>query len=122
MRGKALLWLLLVLPFYGCALETLIFGHEYGYASEARYPTYDYSVYFRSFDNPWVGRSRDELLESLGPPDFIYEARPRFTDYWEAGIPAYTYVYAGGNSVPGRCIDAYVVDEPTQTVIKYYCR
>ena len=67
-------------------------------------------------------RSRDELLESLGPPDVIYEARPKFMDYWEGGIPAYTYVYADGNSSSGRCIDAYVVAEPTATVIKYFCR
>jgi hypothetical protein len=34
----------------------------------------------------------------------------------------YMYVYSGNNSSTGRCIDAYVVDEPTSTVIKYYCR
>ena len=116
------MWTTLILSLHGCALETVIFGDEYGYARDVRYPTYNYSAYFRSFDNPWVGRSRDELVESLGPPDFIYEARPKFTDYWEAGVPAYTYVYAAGRSSSGHCVDAYVVDEPTRTVIKYYCR
>jgi hypothetical protein len=84
-------------------------------------PTYDYSPFFRAFDNPWVGRSRDELVQALGPPDSIYEARHRFADY-DAGIPASTYVYSNGIDNPGRCIDAYVIDQPTATVIKYYCR
>ena len=48
----------------------------------------------------------------------MYEARHRFADF-DAGIPAITYVYAGA---AGRCLDAYVIDEPTRTVIKYYCR
>ena len=122
MRGKAVLWLLLILPFHGCAFEALIFGNEYSDAPEFRYPTYYYPAYSRSFDNPWVGRSRDELVEALGPPDAMYEARPKYMDYWKAGIPATTYVYRGDMNSPGRCIDAYVVAEPTSTVIKYYCR
>jgi hypothetical protein len=122
MRGKALIWLLLVLPFHGCAFESLIFGDEYGYAPEVRYPSYAYSASSRSFDNPWVGKSRDELVEALGPPDAIYEARPKFMDYWKEGIPATTYVYGDTNGASGHCIDAYVVAKPTSTVIKYYCR
>ena len=122
MRGAALLWMMLILAPNGCVLETVIFGDGEAVPGDTRYPAYSYSAYSRSFDNPWVGRSRDELVEALGPPDFIYEARPRYTNYWKAGIPAYTYVYAGGNSSSGRCIDAYVVAEPTSTVIKYYCR
>ena len=121
MRGMELLWTILILPLHGCALETLIFGDSDVLPADVPYPTYNYSAYFRSFDNAWVGRSRDELVDALGPPDFVYEARPKFTDYWEAGIPAYTYVYADGGSST-RCIDAYVVAEPTGTVIKYYCR
>ena len=122
MRGKALLLLWLTLTLNGCALETLIFGVSDAGPAITAYPAYNYSAFFKSFDNPWIGRSRDELVESLGPPDFIYEARPRFMDYWEGGIPAYTYVYGGDTNSPGRCIDAYVVAEPTSTVIKYYCR
>jgi hypothetical protein len=122
MRGKALLWLFLVLPFHGCAFESLIFGDEYADEPELRYPSYAYSAYSRSFDNPWVGRSRDELVEARGPPDAIYEARPRFMDDWKDGIPAVTYVYSDTNEASGHCIDAYVVAEPTSTVIKYYCR
>jgi len=122
MRGKALLWFLLILPFGGCAFETLIFGDEYGDAPEFRSPTYHYSAYRGSFGNPWVGRSRDELVDTLGPPDFMYEARPRFMNYWKAGIPATTYVYRSANDASGHCIDAYVVAETTSTVIKYYCR
>lgn len=122
MRGAALLWMMLILAPNGCVLETVIFGDGEAIQTDTWHRSYSYPAYSRSFDNPWVGRSRDELVEALGPPDFIYEARPRYTDYWEAGIPAYTYVYAGDNSSSGRCIDAYVVDEPTSTVIKYYCR
>ena len=122
MRGVALLCVALILPLHSCTLGTWIVGESDADPWAAPPPTYDYSAYFRAFDNPWVGRSRDELVRALGPPDFIYEARPRFTDYWEGGMPAYTYVYARGNGSTGRCIDAYVVAEPTSTVIKYYCR
>ena len=122
MRGMALLWMILILSFHGCALETLIFGDPYATPADGPRPAYDYSPYFSSFDSPWVGRSRDDLVAALGPPDFIYEARPRFTDSWEGGVPAYTYVYASREESIGGCIDAFVVDEPTETVIKYYCR
>lgn len=122
MRPMALLLMVFILPIDSCTLGTWIVGDSEAGPADHNYPAYNYSAYYRSFDNPWVGRSRDELVDALGPPDFIYEARPRFTDYWEAGIPAYTYVYAGRDESIGRCIDAFVVDEPTQTVIKYYCR
>jgi hypothetical protein len=69
-----------------------------------------------------VGRSRDELVEALGPPDAMYEARPKFMKYWKEGIPSTTYVYSDTNDASGHCIDAYVVAEPTSTVIEYYCR
>jgi len=122
MRGMALLCMSLLLPFHGCALETLIFGDIDAVPAAARYSTYNYSANLRSFDNPWVGRTREQLLGALGPPDAIYEARPKTVDYWEAGIPVYMYVYSGADKSPGHCIDAYVVAEPSSTVIKYYCR
>ena len=121
MRGMALLCMALILPLYSCTLGTWIVGEGEIYSRTAMPGTYDFSAYYRSFDNPWVGRTRDELVDALGPPDAVFEARPRFADYWEAGIPAYTYIYGGAGS-SGRCIDAYVVEEPTSTVIKYYCR
>lgn len=121
MQPLAMFWTIVILPLNGCALESLIFGDSDVLPADLPLATYDYSAYSRSFDNEWIGRSRDDLVDALGPPDFIYEARPKFTEYWEAGIPAYTYVYAGGGS-PARCVDAYVVDQPTGTVIKYYCR
>ena len=122
MRGEAKLWLFLVLAFHGCAYESLIFGDEYGHAPEVRYPGYTFSAYSRSFDNPWVGRSSGELVEALGPPDAIHEAGREVTDYRKEGIRAKTYVYRGARDASSRCIDAYVVAEPTSTVIKYYCR
>lgn len=112
----------LILPLHSCALGTLIVGESEVDPWAIPPATYDYSAYFRSFDNPWVGRSRDELVDALGPPDAIFEARPRIADYWEAGVPAYTYIYGGIAGSPGGCVDTYVVDEPTSTVIKYYCR
>ena len=120
--------MILILPINGCGLETLIFGPEDFDSFDMTYRTFGSSAYFRttsdprSFDNPWVGRSLDDLLDTLGPPDAVYEARPRTVEYWESGIPVYMYIYAGANSSTGRCIDAYVVAEPTSTVIKYYCR
>ena len=114
--------MMLILSPNGCVLETVIFGESEAIPASTWYPAYTYPAYSRSFDNAWVGRSRDELVEALGPPDAIYEARPKYTNYWKSGIPAYTYVYTSDRNSPGRCIDAYVVAEPTATVIKYYCR
>ena len=117
-----------VLPFFGCGVETLIFGEDNVLSTDMRYRTSSSLANFRtysnprSFDNPWVGRRLEELLDALGPPDAVYEARPRTVDYWKSGVPSYMYVYSGNKSSTGRCIDAYVVDEPTLTVIKYYCR
>ena len=120
--------MMLIMPFQGCGVETLIFGPDDVTSTAMKYQNFRSSAYLRasgnprSFDNPWVGRSLEELLDTLGPPDAIYEARPKTVDYWESGIPVYMYVYAGANSSSGRCVDAYVVAAPTSTVIKYYCR
>lgn len=120
--------MILIFPINGCGLETFIFGPEDFDSTDMTYSTFGSSAYIRttsdsrSSDNPWVGRSLDDLLDTLGPPDVVYEARPRTVKYWESGIPVYMYIYAGANSSTGRCIDAYVVAEPTSTVIKYYCR
>ena len=124
MRRTVILCSSSLLLLSSCSLGTWIVGQAQPDAvnsTSVATPFYDYSVYFRAFDNPWVGRSRDELVEALGPPDAIYEARHRFADF-EAGIPAATYVYIGGVEGARHCIDAYVVDIPTATVIKYYCR
>ncbi|NCF24885.1 MAG: hypothetical protein GWP60_10120 [Gammaproteobacteria bacterium] len=118
MRKIGFLCSALLLPLFSCSVGELIVAKGAPDAALAADPHYGYSVFFRAYDNPWVGRSRDELLAALGPPDAMYEARHRFADF-DAGIPAITYVYAGA---AGFCLDAYVVDEPTRTVIKYYCR
>ena len=122
MRWAALMCMMLILSLSACALETVIFGDEDAIPADTWYSVYEYSTYSRSSNNPWVGRSRDELIEALGPPEFVYEARPIFSNDWADGFPAYTYVYRGDTNSPGHCIDAYVVAEPTSTVIKYYCR
>lgn len=121
MRWIAPLLLTLILPLGSCTVLEWIAGDSDFAASSDWVPVYDYSAYFAVSDNPWVGRSRDELVSALGPPDAIYEARPRYGEY-DAGIPASTYVYSSGNGTSMLCIDAYVVAEPTSTVIKYYCR
>ena len=113
--------LLIVFPD-ACVLETVIFGDGEAVPADTWNPAYDYSGSAAYFNNPWVGRSRDELIEALGPPEFVYEARPRFSNYWKDGFPAYVYVYGSDADSSGRCIDAYVVAQPTSTVIKYYCR
>ena len=111
----------MLLPLCGCTLGKWIAGEEQPDTAYAAASGYDYSVFFRAFENRWVGRSRGELIAALGPPDAIYEARHRFADF-DAGIPASTYVYIDNVGSNGGCIDAYVVDAPTDTVIKYYCR
>lgn len=111
----------LLLPLCSCTLGEWIVGEGEPENVLAAKPVYDYTPYFRAFDNPWVGRSRDELLAALGPPDAVYEARHKLADF-DANIPAFTYVYVDDSAPAGHCIDAYVVDEPTKTVIKYYCR
>ena len=117
-RNTVLICSALLIPLYSCTVGEWIVGETETDNFIAAKPTYDYTAYFASFDNPWVGRSRDELVAALGPPDAMYEARHWLADF-DAGIPAITYVYVGA---AGFCLDAYVVDEPTHTVIKYYCR
>lgn len=122
MRKILFLCSALLLSLYSCTFGQWIAGVSEDVPREVQQPmTYDYSAYFKSFDNPWIGRSRDELLDALGPPDGIYEARHRFTDY-EAGVPASTYIYTESLASSRHCVDAYVIDEWTSTVIKYYCR
>ena len=105
----------LLFSLCSCTFGNWIVGASEDGPSDMGQPmTYDYSVYFTAFDNPWVGRSRDELLDVLGPPDGIYEARHRFADY-EAGVPASTYIYMDGVASSRHCVDAYVIDE-------CYCR
>ena len=121
MRKAVILCSTLLLPLVSCSVGELIVGEGEPEAVLPAEPYYDYSVFFRVFNNPWVGRSRDDLIAALGPPDAIYEARHRFSEF-DAGIPALTYVYVDKSASAGNCLDAYVVDEPTKTVIKYYCR
>jgi hypothetical protein len=121
MRVLATLCLVMALLPGGCASWPPTAADSDLVMREMRATAYDYSAYFHAFDNPWVGRSRDELLQALGPPDAIFEARHQFADF-EAGIPASSYVYTGNDASLGHCIDTYVVDEWTSTVIKYYCR
>ena len=111
----------MLLPLCSCTLEKWIVGEAQSDAALAPTPSYDYSAFYKAFHNPWVGRSRAELIAALGPPDAIYEARHRFGEF-DAGIPASTYVYVDSVESNGGCIDAYVVDAPTATVIKHYCR
>ena len=121
MRYAALICGALLLPLGSCTVGQLIVGKGEPDSALAMQPVYDYTPFFVAFDNPWVGRSREDLLAALGPPDAVYEARHRLADF-DAGIPAKTYVYVGDSATVGHCVDAYVVDEPTHTVIKYYCR
>ena len=121
MRTTLLFSSTVLVTLCSCTVGTWIVGQAQPEAPVIAKPDYDYTPFYRAFDNPWVGRSRDELLAALGPPDAIYEARHRYARY-DADIPALTYVYTNGPGHSGHCVDAYVVDEPTATVIKYYCR
>ena len=121
MRKAVFLCSAIFLPLYSCSVGDWIVGKTEPDTLRAADPHYDYSVFFRASHNPWVGRSRDELVAALGPPDAMFEARHRFANF-DANIPAVTYVYLDAAAPAGNCLDAYVVDEPTHTVIKYYCR
>lgn len=120
-RYAVLICSALVLPLCNCTVGHGIVGEVEPESALAAQPDYDSTPFFRAFDNLWVGRSLEELLAALGPPNAVYEARHTLADF-DAGIPAMTHVYVGNSGVAGHCIDAYVVDEPTRTVIKYYCR
>lgn len=120
-RHAVLICSALLLPLCSCTFGEWIVGEGEPESALAAQPVYDYAPFFRAFDNPWVGKSCDELLATLGPPDAMYEARHRFADF-DANIPAVTYVYVDESAPAGHCIDSYVVDQPTRTVIKYYCR
>lgn len=98
----------------GCALVDL---------SDPAYDAYfvDHHPGFSPSGNPWIGRSRDELVTELGPPELVLEVTP-------IGAPDYgaphrvALVYNTDRSGPTGCIDAYVVVEATGIVTTYYCR
>ena len=69
----------------------------------------------------WVGHQVEELVDDLGQPEIVLEARPRFFPFKD-GVRAFSYIYYGETNAGRRCIDAFVVAEETGTIIKYYCR
>ena len=125
----ALICVTLLATVAGCAVVDWIFGPpgpDYAagpYSSELEMP-FVYSRGRFSSDSAWIGRHSDELVESLGEPDLILEARPRFADYRD-GIPKISYVYRaepGARSDRSTCIDAFVVLQATGEIVDYYCR
>ena len=103
-----------VLFFAGCAW---IVGDGEIFNEESLNPdTPDYVQPLLGDPSEWVGRSMDELIRERGHPDSVYQSRHTFADF-DAGIVAMTLVYA---TYP--CVDAFVVDLATKTIIKYYCR
>ena len=123
MRWIAVICVTLLATISGCAFVDWIFGEPGSYYDEFETPMAFSSGRFSS-DNPWIGRHRDELIESLGQPDMILEARPKYSEY-RGGIPRISYVYRSEPvESPGRstCIDAYVVLQATGEIVNYYCR
>ena len=122
MRMTAIFCTSLLLAMEGCAVAEWIVGDPAhpGYEYSSTSPI-DYQAYFNAFDNPWVGRGREELIAEIGAPDAIFETRPIGADF-EAGIVALSFVYGTGSGSRASCSDVYVVAQATGTIIKYYCR
>ncbi len=75
----------------------------------------------RSFDGQVIPQDVDELMIKRGPPDGIYEARARNTEF-RYGIPVLSYVYEPGPASNQTCRDTYVVVIATGEIVRYYCR
>ena len=122
MRLTMIVYTSLLMAMEGCVLADRDDGDlaPPGYERSST-QSIDYQLYFDAFDNPWVGRSREELIAEFGAPDAIFEARPLGTEF-EAGIRALSYVYGIGSTSHASCVDVYVVAQATDIIIKYYCR
>jgi len=114
-----ILFNLLLMVSAGCAVD--------GYVSENFLPADQHMETLhhgpitgnRGVSNFWVGRKAAKLVAVRGEPDSIMNTAPK-------GVPASAevrtvcYVYFSGTGA--GCIDAYVVDLRSDTIIRYHCR
>ena len=82
----------------------------------------EYQARYSNFGDPWVGHRVDELIAERGPPDSVFEAKPRWTPSFKHGVHIDSYIYYDTTASARACIDTFVVVEDSGTIIKYYCR
>lgn len=78
------------------------------------------STYVPVSGEDWIGHDVDELITSVGPPDSVLEAVPRYTPF-PGGRHVLSYIYFE-SPTGNACIDTWVVDESSGVIVKYYCR
>ncbi|MDH5312171.1 MAG: hypothetical protein OEY08_19740 [Gammaproteobacteria bacterium] len=98
----------------GCAMDDFVVAADHDFFT-------DHHPGFVRAGNPWIGRSSDELIDELGPPDIVLGVAPigADSDYASQRMAFVYHMDRGGSS---GCIDAYVVVEATGTISDYYCR
>lgn len=69
----------------------------------------------------WIGKSVSELVDGLGKPDMMIDTLPRGAGFSD-GVCKYAYVYLPKPEAADQCIRAYVIDDLSGEVIKFYCR
>ena len=82
----------------------------------------EYQARYSNFGDPWVGHQVDELIAERGPPDNVFEAKPRWVPSFKHDVHIDSYVYYSATANSRACIDTFVVVEDSRTIIKYYCR
>lgn len=127
MRRIAIESLFLVALGAGCSFANWIDRNfptpidEYWMSSAYTSAGYRYGRKIDSFDGQVIPQDADGLIVKRGPPDWIYEARPRDGEF-RYGIPALSYVYEPGPESSQTCFDTYVVVIATGEIVRYYCR
>ena len=116
-----LLFLLAAIYVFSCSVgDKIVNGHPQEFQ---QLPSTNVSDNFgtRGLPSKWVGRSVSELLENLGQPDLMIDTVPRGATNYD-GVYKYAYVYLPKPGSNDQCVNAYVIDDLSSEVIKFYCR
>ena len=116
--GSSVLNLVLVASCFvgmGCTEAPVVYGYQ-------RLSIEEYQLRYSEFGEPWVGHQVDELIAERGPPDNVFEAKPRWSPSFKHGVHIDSYVYYNKMGSARTCIDTFVVVEESRRIIRYYCR
>lgn len=116
MRRIVICFIICLTVVVGCALKQWL-----GLDQSTPISIEEYQARCIRYDNPWVGRQRDELIAMRGRPDDIRVAGVRGCEL-EGRVHLNSYIYSPDTSSDSSCIDAFVILEETGTIVKYYCR
>ena len=121
MRRWFNLLLVLVILLLACAVDEYVYREEPTDLPLNRTSGHGRSTQSRGVTNFWVGRKASKLVAVRGEPDMILDTRPKGAG--STGNPnTVCYLYSSKAGAGGGCMDAYVVDHDSGTIIRYHCR